>query len=69
MTKKMKIKVTIEWRKNRPAIFANVEAYVKKLENGLYRICAINRIENKKVDVYYGMDKLNLEFHAFEDAG
>lgn len=69
MTKRMKVKVTIEWRKGKPAIFVNTNAYVKKLGNGLYRICSINRIEGKKVDVYCGRDNFDLVSRSFVDAG
>lgn len=72
MTKKMKVKVCIEWRLRnnewKPAIFANVDAYVKRLENG-YRVCAINRIEGKKIDVYCGRDNFDSESKSFVDAG
>ena len=73
MTKRLKVKVTIEWRLRdgewKPAIFSNAYAYVKNLGNGLYRICAINRINGKKVDVYCGTDKFDIESKAFVDAG
>lgn len=56
MTRKMKIKVAVEWRlrdgKNVPVSFVNAWAYVKKLKSG-YKICAVSRIEGKKTDVYY----------------
>lgn len=65
MTRYLKIKVTIEWRKGKPAIFANIWAFVKPLKNGLYRIIA----NDHKGNIYSSTDKWNSEHRCFEDAG
>lgn len=65
MTKYCKIKVVIEWRKGNPAIFANIWAYIKPLKNGLYRIISNDR----KGNIYAGVDKWNVKYRCFEDAG
>lgn len=73
MTQRMKIKVTIEWRLRngewKPAVFANIWAYVKNLGGNMYRVCAINRIDGKKVDVYCGRDRFDAMSKSFLDAG
>lgn len=66
MTKRMKVKVVIEWRKGKPAIFANVNALVKRKANGLYRVMA----NDHKGSLYYAnADTWNPAYRCFEDKG
>ena len=73
MTKRLKVKVTIEWRIRdgewKPAIFANVFAYVKKLTSGQYKGCYRIVANDHNGNVYAGIDRFNPEFRCFEDAG
>ena len=69
MTKRLKVKVTIEWRQGKPAIFANVFAYVKKLTLGQYKGCYRIVANDHNGNVYAGIDRFNPEFRCFEDVG
>lgn len=62
MTRRLKIKIALEWRDKKPTSFVNVYAFVKTLKNGDYKIIA----NDHNGSIYAGINTFNKKHRCFE---
>lgn len=61
MYKTLKVKITLEFRQHKPAIWVNTYAHIRKLSNGLYEVRSVD-------GDYISIDKFDQKSRSFYTA-